>query len=224
MVPGGRPLGVRVASRENQLEMQGVEEAELARMVGEINAIARRHQGLGLALRVGRRYARWVDDGLRVSLRRLGTHSDSLVLRTSLTTYVKVEQQARVLGPRFIDGLSLSMHVALLPVSDLNLKRMLADRALLEGWTNVELTKAVHEGSGRSVHRKRVLRLSAAASQTAASLTEEGVRVSLDGFDEAEGERLAAELETATKAIVGRLRGETQAKKPEEDSGSSQPI
>jgi hypothetical protein len=38
--------------------MQGVEEAELARMVGEMNAIARRHQGLGLALRVRRRYAR----------------------------------------------------------------------------------------------------------------------------------------------------------------------
>jgi hypothetical protein len=223
LVPGGRPLGVRVASRDNQLDMQGVEEAELARMVGEINAIARRHQGLVLALRVGRRYARWVDAGLRVSLRRLGTHPDSLVLRTSLTTYVKVEQQARVLGPRFIDGLSLSMHVALLPVSDLNLKRTLADRALLEGWTNLELTKAVDEGSDRSVHRKRVLRLSAAASQTAASLTEEGVRVSLDGFDEAEGERLAAELETATKAIVGRLRGEAKAKKPEEDSGSSQP-
>jgi hypothetical protein len=158
-----------------------------------------------------------------VSLRRLGTHPDSLVLRTSLTTYVKLEQQARVLGPRFIDGLSLSMHVALLPVSDLNLKRTLADRALLERWTNVELTKAVDEGSDRSVHRKHVLRLSAAASQTAASLTEEGVRVSLDGFDEAEGERLAAELETATKAIVGRLRGEAKGKKPEEDSGSSQP-
>ncbi|GEM_PF-3525116 len=203
-----------------------VSDAELSGLVAELNVLARTHQGMDLAMRVGLLYEEWKGFGLRVSFRRLGAHPGALILRSRLTTYVKVEQQSRILGPELVEELGLSMHVALLPVSCDDRKIDLAVSAVNEQWTLDELTAAVAESSGRPIHRARVSRLTERVAETAASLRKSSVRDSLDGFDEEEGERLAAQLEEATSAIVRRLRGvpETPPDDVGRDSGSFRPI
>ncbi len=201
-----------------------VTKSELASMVREINVLARRFHGLDLALRIGRLYASWKTAGLRASLRRLGGHPDALVKRSRLTAYVNVELQSRLLEPRMIDELGLSMHVALLPVPSVERKLELAAWAVADEWTLEELNAAVAESSGKSVHRRRIALLAEKAAATAATLHRSRVSDSLDGFDVEEGERLAAELEAAATAIVDRLRGRTKAAVGKRDSDSFSPV
>ena len=165
-----------------------------------------RTTGLELALEVGDLYLLWKEDGLRVSLRALSGHPKATLPRSTLTDYVNVASQARELGSRVMQGLGLSLQVALLPCRDPEQKRILAAQALDEGWSVLDLKAAVAEARGVASHRVRVRRLTEKLSQAADQLERAGGRQSLDRLSADEREQIARSLEEGSRAIVSRLR------------------
>lgn len=153
--------------RSRQLRAIPVDDVKLDEAVRCINEKTIRG-GLDLARDVGRYildaffdgdYANFADPSSRkeTSFRALLERQDLLLGGATVYSFVRITHQLEHLPPELAGGLTLSQHRALLPLSDPEVKEILARRAVDEEWSVRDLTTEVRRRLPRSRRGRKPL-------------------------------------------------------------------